>query len=137
MTSLPLVYHAPARTSFLLVYPIIVLMIATALMSQIPQAKKITTASAIAVSTLPFFIIAVFLLENINAELDRYNENVALDSVTYRAARAARTLPGTIGFDQAYLPARLYFDPDAKYFPDEDNPTPEMEQEWLANNLLK
>ncbi|HLC49629.1 MAG TPA: glycosyltransferase family 39 protein [Candidatus Andersenbacteria bacterium] len=118
-------------------YPIIVLMIATALMSQIPQAKKITTASAIAVSTLPFFIIAVFLLENINAELDRYNENVALDSVTYRAARAARTLPGPIGFDQAYLPARLYFDPDAKYFPDEDNPTPEMEQEWLANNLLK
>ncbi|MEK7500492.1 MAG: hypothetical protein AAB649_07905, partial [Patescibacteria group bacterium] len=118
-------------------YPLIILMIATALLSQVPKTKKILTMSAITLSLLPFFIIAVLLSKNINAEIDRYNENTALDSVSYRAARYARNLPGPIGFDQAYLPARLYFDPNAKYFPDEDSPTPEMEEEWLAKTPVK
>ncbi|MDA1169404.1 MAG: hypothetical protein O3A36_03640, partial [bacterium] len=118
-------------------YPIIILMIATALVSQVPVKKKTVVISTVALSTLPFFIVAVFLSKSINAEIDRYNANTALDSVTYRAARYARDLPGPIGFDQAYLPARLYHDPDAKYFPDEDHPTSEMEEEWLANNHLQ
>lgn len=75
--------------------------------------------------------------QNLNTAIDKQNANTALDSVTYRAARYARTLPQPIGFDQAYLPARLYFDPVAKYFPDEDTPTPQMEQDWLAQNPLK
>lgn len=118
-------------------YPLVILIVATALVSQVPQNKRLLTYSTLAVSMLPFLIIAVYLAKNMNAEIDRYNANTALDSVTYRAARYARSLPGPIGFDQAYLPARLYFDPDAKYFPDEDHPTPEMEQEWLEKNHLQ
>ncbi len=118
-------------------YPIIALMIATALISRIPLQKKGLTATILATTTLPFFIVAVSLYPKINTEIDRYNANVALDSVSYRAAKAARTLPTPIGFDQAYLPARLYFDPNAKYFPDEDTPTLAMEEKWLQENPVK
>lgn len=118
-------------------YPFIVLIMATALISQVPITKKFATASILAASTLPFFIIAAILSTKMNTELDRYNANVALDSVSYRAARAARSLPTPVGFDQAYLPARFYFDPNAVYFPDEDEPTLKMEQEWLNKNTIK
>ncbi len=118
-------------------YPLIILMIATALMSQVPTHKKVVSATTLAASILPFLLIAILLMPKINTEIDRYNESVALDSVSYRASRAARSLPNPIGFDQAYLPARLYFDSVARYFPDEDTPTVQMEQEWLQNNPLK
>lgn len=117
-------------------YPIIILMLATALHAGIPKNKAFTAAS-IAITTLPFFIVASMLTQKINAAIDSQNEDTALDSVTYRAARFARTLPGSIGFDQAYLPARLYFDEVAKYFPDEDYPTEEMQTKWLAENPIR
>lgn len=118
-------------------YPLIALMIATALVSQIPSTKKLVTGTVLATSALPFLVIAALLSTKINTELDRTNANVALDSVAYRAARAAQNLPTPIGFDQAYLPARFYFDPNAVYFPDEDTPTPAMEAQWLQENPVK
>lgn len=117
-------------------FPLIILMLTAALIAALPH-KKAITGIALAVIVLPFFSIASLLTQKINAAIDDQNEDTALDSVAYRAARFARTLPGPIGFDQAYLPARLYFDPDAKYFPDEDYPTAEMEQAWLAKNPIR
>ena len=118
-------------------YPFIALVLATGLLSWLQSKKKLPIATSLALTSLPFLLVALFLSQKMNAEIDNYNEEVALDSVSYRAARAARNLPGPIGFDQAYLPARLYFDPEAKYFPDEDNPTQQMEQEWLEKTPLK
>lgn len=117
-------------------YPFIVLMIATALLARLPD-RKLLAASGIALALLPFFLVASFLAQKGNAAIDRQNEDAALDSVTYRAARYARDLPGPTGFDQAYLPARLYFDPNAIYFPSEDNPSQEMEQRWLNEHPIK
>ncbi len=121
-------------------YPFIVLMIATALVSGIDTKKKYMTASLLAVFSLPFFLTASFLLKNVNAEIDQYNEGVAEDSVVYRATRAVRSMPGPIGFDQAYLPALLYFDngeKEAKFFPGEEHPTLEFEKAWLKDNRIK
>ncbi len=118
-------------------YPLLILMLATALISQIHTQKKLLSFSTLALTTLPFLIIAVYLSQNIIPMIDQYNESVALDSVVYRATRTAKNLPGPVGFDQAYLPARLYFDKNAKYFPAEENPTSEMEEEWLRNNKLQ
>lgn len=118
-------------------YPFITIILATGLLSWLQSKKKLPIATSLALTSLPFLLVAIFLSQKMNAEIDNYNEDVALDSVSYRAARAARGLPGPIGFDQAYLPARLYFDPEAKYFPDEDNPTKQMEQEWLEKTPLK
>ncbi len=117
-------------------YPLIILMIATALLARIPK-HKILASSSIAMALLPFFLVASFLAQKVNAAIDRQNEDSALDSVTYRAARYARDLPAPIGFDQAYLPARLYFDPNAIYFPSEENPSQEMEQRWLSEHPVK
>ncbi|OGY36934.1 MAG: hypothetical protein A3E36_04575 [Candidatus Andersenbacteria bacterium RIFCSPHIGHO2_12_FULL_45_11b] len=117
-------------------YPLIALMIATALLARLPE-RKVLTASGMAMALLPFFLIASFLAQKVNDAIDRQNEDAALDSVTYRAARYARNLPGPIGFDQAYLPARLYFDPNAIYFPSEENPAQKMEQHWLKEHAIK
>ncbi len=117
-------------------YPFIVLLVATALLARIPK-KGMLAYGSLAFTVMPFLLISSMLGQNLNTAIDKQNANTALDSVTYRAARYARTLPQPIGFDQAYLPARLYFDPVAKYFPDEDTPTPQMEQDWLAQNPLK
>ena len=117
-------------------YPLIIFMIATALLARVPK-KGVFAYGAFAITILPFLLISSMLGQGLNTAIDKQNANTALDSVTYRAARYARTLPGPIGFDQAYLPARLYFDPNASYFPDEDNPTPQMEQDWLAKTPLK
>lgn len=117
-------------------YPIIVLMISTALLARVPNIKLLSY-SALLAAILPFILISTMLGQKINTAIDKQNQYTALDSVTYRAARYARTLPQPIGFDQAYLPARLYFDPEALYFPAEDNPTSAMEQEWLAKNPIK
>lgn len=116
--------------------PIIVLMLTAALTSNFPK-NKLATGALTATIVLPFLITGAFLGQKINAAIDEQNEETALDSVAYRAARFARTLPTPIGFDQAYLPARLYFDEVARYFPAEDNPTPEMEQVWLADNPIQ
>ena len=117
-------------------YPLIILIIATALLARLPK-HNILAASGMAMALLPFFLIASFLAQKVNAAIDRQNEDSALDSVTYRAARYARDLPGPVGFDQAYLPARLYFDPNAIYFPSEENPSQEMEQRWLSEHPVK
>jgi hypothetical protein len=117
-------------------YGIIVLMIAVALLSRVPK-KGLLTYGSLTTAILPFLLVGALLGQNLNTAIDKQNTNTALDSVTYRAARFARTLPQPVAFDQAYLPARLYFDPNAKYFPDEDNPTPQMEQDWLAQNPIK
>ena len=117
-------------------YPLIVLLIATALLSRIPK-RGILTYSSLAVAILPFILTGTILSQQLNTAIDKQNADTALDSVTYRASRFARTLPTPIGFDQAYLPARLYFDPNALYFPAEDNPTPQMEKDWLAKNPIK
>ncbi|HSX25371.1 MAG TPA: glycosyltransferase family 39 protein, partial [Candidatus Andersenbacteria bacterium] len=117
-------------------YPIIIAMISTALLARVPK-RGLFTYSSLVVAILPFLLIGTMLGQKLNTTIDKQNANTALDSVTYRAARYARALPQPIGFDQAYLPARFYFDPDAKYFPPEDNPTPKMEQDWLAKNPLK
>ncbi|MEO6077823.1 MAG: hypothetical protein ABIP54_03480, partial [Candidatus Andersenbacteria bacterium] len=117
-------------------YGIIVLMIAVALLSRVPK-KGILTYGALTATILPFLLISAMLGQSLNTAIDKQNANTALDSVTYRATRFARTLPQPIAFDQAYLPARLYLDPNALYFPDEDYPTPQMEQDWLANNPIK
>ena len=117
-------------------YPLIILIIATALLARLPK-HNILAASGMAMALLPFFLIASFLAQKVNAAIDRQNEDSALDSVTYRAARYARDLPGPVGFDQAYLPARLYFDPNAIYFPSEENPSKEMELRWLHEHSIK
>ncbi len=117
-------------------YPLIILMVATAMLARVPN-KRMVSIAALSTAVLPFLLTASFLAQKINAAIDSQNEDTALDSVTYRAARYARDLPKPIGFDQAYLPARLYFDPEAKYFPAEENPSPEMEQQWLRDNPVK
>ncbi len=117
-------------------YPLIVLMISVALFSRIPK-QKFASSAIVAALVLPFLVISSFLGQKINAAIDEQNQETALDSVIYRAARAARGSESPIGFDQAYLPARLYFDEVAKYFPAEENPTPEQEQQWLTENNIK
>lgn len=117
-------------------YPIIVLMMTVALLSR-TSTTRFVSGSALAVTVLPFLLIAGMLGQKLNTAIDKQNQDTALDSVTYRAARYARGLPTPIGFDQAYLPARLYFDPVAKYFPDEESPTQQMEDDWLSKNPLK
>ena len=118
-------------------YPLIVLMIGAALLARVPNKKLLFSYAALITSILPFILISTMLGQQLNTAIDKQNQDTALDSVTYRAARYARTLPQPIGFDQAYLPARLYFDPDAIYFPAEDNPTQQMEKDWLAKNPMK
>lgn len=119
-------------------YPLIILVVSCALFANLPSRGKSITSASIATTLLfPFFLISLFLMQNITVAIDDQNEDTALDSVAYRAARAARSLPRPIGFDQAYLPARLYFDPDARYFPDEDHPSEEMQKDWLKKTPLK
>lgn len=115
--------------------PFLVLMIVSVL--TVPLPKSLTTKTIIQVAILlPFLIVSSLLGHKITAAIDEQNEETALDSVAYRAARAARDLPGPIGFDQAYLPARLYFDPYAEYFPAEERPTAEIQSRWLAENPI-
>lgn len=69
--------------------------------------------------------------------IDDQNESSALDSVLYRALQVARKQPGPIGLDQGYTPARTFFSDTAYYFPDEDKPSPQLEQTWLKTNRIR
>lgn len=124
-------------------YPLFILMIATALAAPaaIPAFKKtanlwlrnVTLATSRTALTLPYFIVMFLLLESMFVLIDDHNANAALDSVAYRATEFAQSLPLPVGFDEAYLPSRVYFDEhdEVQYFPAEDNPTPQQEQQWL------
>jgi hypothetical protein len=116
-------------------YPIITLMVATILVANIPK-KRIAHIIIPLTAALPFLLVGYMLYTHLNAAIDEGNEDSALDSVIYRASRYARDLAAPVGFDQAYLPARFYYDPGLLYFDDESAPISQR-NEWIKTNGIK
>lgn len=117
-------------------FPFIVLILGTSLCSSVPK-KRLPGGMLVLAATLPFLIASSFLMQKINAAIDEHNEDTALDSVAYRAARFARTLAGPVGFDQAYLPARFYFESTLKYFTEEEHATAEKRDKWILQEGIR
>lgn len=127
-------------------YPLIGLLIAAALLVPVAALTKKPTllgkaarVSMTAALLVPFFVIPLYLFESktFNTNIDQFNAEVALDTVVYQAVQAARDLPGPIGFDEAYLPALLYFNDQAQYFPAIEHPSPQQERSWIENNNIR
>lgn len=122
-------------------YPLIALFITTALIAPLfrPKFKSLPTIAIFSILLpliIPIPLLAFKLYDTTTIAIDDQNANTALDSVVYRATQAARQLSGPHGFDQAYLPARLYFEDQAKYYTPEDS-TPDKDQQWLEENNIK
>lgn len=122
-------------------YPLLLLMIVAALSlrDSRPPAKSpnylglTRVVLQTAVWVMPLTIGVGILILKLPLEIDRYNSRTALDYVTYQAVKTARALPGPHGFNQAYLPARLYFDSHGHYFLEDKDASPAAPQQWLAN----
>ncbi|OGY33587.1 MAG: hypothetical protein A3D99_00010 [Candidatus Andersenbacteria bacterium RIFCSPHIGHO2_12_FULL_45_11] len=116
-------------------YPIIILMLATVLCGN-ASSRRLPRISVPLAAAMPFMLVAVILSQHVNAAIDEANEDSALDSVIYRASRYVQDLPGTAGFDQAYLPAVFYFDPGLKYF-DDEQANEDQKKQWIQQNNIK
>lgn len=117
------------------VYPIIVLMLATVILAYMPK-SRVARLTVLIAGMIPFILISSLLHNHINASIDEANEDAALDSVVYRATRYAKELNKHTGFDQAYLPARFYFDPGINFFDDEEAPA-HKRIDWLRQQKIK
>lgn len=91
---------------------------------------------ACTVVLLPIAWLTLITYSAINGMIDRQNAGGALDSVIYRAVKFALSQEGPYGADQGYLPARLYFGHDGRYFYD-DASTPPQETKWLQDNGVR
>lgn len=118
--------------------PLIVLGLSTILFSPLSRrigVHGISRLSQIAAGSallLPFFLISGILIQSLPPFIDDSNAEAALDSVAFRAARFAKFQAKPVGFNEAYLPARLYFGDQAHYFPPEEHATEEQENMWLT-----
>lgn len=98
------------------------------------ELARIVAASTVLL--LPAAWLTLLTYDSITIMIDKQNANAALDSVTYRAVKFALTQRGPYGADQGYLPARLYFGHDGRYFYD-DQSTPAQETRWLTDNGVR
>lgn len=98
--------------------------------------SRYALASSLFALMLPFAILTTQTLFDVNTMIDKHNANSALDSVLYRAVKAALRLPGPYGADQGYIQARLYFDEQGRYYLGE-NSTVTQEEEWIKNNNVQ
>lgn len=123
-------------------YPLLALLIATALFAPLYlttrkdlQVKIIQGVFSVAL-LFPFIITPFFMFEHdkFAAQIDGHNASSALDSVVYRAVQFTRDLEGRVGFDQAYLPVRLYYSDTVTYFGAIEDPTDEEEEAWLEKH---
>ncbi|MEX1997150.1 MAG: hypothetical protein WEA04_00520 [Candidatus Andersenbacteria bacterium] len=135
------------------IYPLTVLLLATAIVA--PRPKQVSLASSAVsltsrdiretllaatsrISALtPLVLVIVLLLASLKPEIDEYNQATALDWVVYRAVRLAEQHPTPTGFDQAYLPAQFTFGNHAFYFSSEDEHTIAQEQQWLEQHSIR
>ncbi len=122
--------------------PLIALMMCTAwIVSSSKEQKTRLSAftrgyTACIVLFLPTTWLLLLLYSSLYIMVDKQNANAALDSVTYRAVRFALEQEGPYGFDQAYLPARLYLGNEGNYFYD-DTSTPQEETQWLKDHGVR
>lgn len=124
-------------------YAFVMLMVA-ATVAVIPTIPLMDKPSWRFLSLLPYYtalmfpvcLVAIGLWKHVDAFVDATNEDTALDSVVSRAIAQTRQLPGPYGFDQAYLPARLYFDHDA-YFLLDPNASVSEQDRWLHENNIR
>lgn len=122
-------------------YPLLLLILVTGLTfpwHRAQHATHFTLPFLYLCILLPFTIMTLTLFSKIGPQLiDRHNQSVALDSVVYRAVNVARSLSGPHGFDQGYLPARLYF-PDNAYYYEGEGKIPFAEQiRWLKDHSIQ
>lgn len=128
----------PFSKHFQQIYPLLMVMVATAIylpsqfLLKSPRITRTVTSILWYVGLLtPLLLIILWLAQAWPTTLDQNNESTALDSVVYRAVRDARTYPGTYGVDQAYLPARVYFEDNGYYFWGDEPHTVADEVNWL------
>lgn len=119
-------------------YPILVMLLTTTFICgsrpHTGERSNINLLATASVLTLLIFSVAFiffYLYIHLNFLIDRHNQQAAFDSVTYRAVQTARTLPGPHGFEEAYLPARLYFDENVHFFQAGDESTAAEQLAWI------
>ncbi len=116
-------------------YPLLLLMLTTALLLPGSKEQWWSTLTSRLVWIFPLTIITLMIFSKLPSAIDKANRGSALDHVTYQAVQLARTLPGPYGFDEAYLAARLYFEKNAHFYTD-DQENIEEEKAWLKNNNI-
>ena len=90
-------------------YPLIALMFAAALFHiQLPKKRTFLAYSLFPIWLIPFGLALVLLYSKIVVFSDSHNASAALDSVLYRSARVAHTLPGPYHYNMENLPAQFY-----------------------------
>lgn len=128
-------------------YPLLVLLVTTTVIALPPlnttvrkklrftdYELQITNYAAI---LAPLILVAIILVSQRTTIIDEHNHDTALDHVVYEATTIARRLPGPHGFDQGYLPARLYFEDRAFYFSGDENEPQEKQRAWLAQHNIR
>lgn len=127
-------------------FPLILLVLVTGLLapairhiriaSVSPEDYRLVISSLAIAVLVPLAIITAIPLTKVHVEIDNNNAAAALDSVLYRAVKAAMRYDGPYGADQPYLQARLYFEDDASYFLDETT-TAAQEAAWIRENGVR
>ncbi len=129
-------------------YPLMLLMISTALLSGPFLAERSVTpaflrkysfATFTAVLLFPFILVAFSLQSKVSVIIDETNADAALDSVVYRAVLYALKQERPVGFDQVYLQGQVYFGSEGikNAYPAEETATIAEEEAWLAEKKPK
>lgn len=130
-------------------YPLLVLMLITMLTLgrenvaeyalKTPKLRLAAVWVLRAAVLVPLGLVIVLLQTRQAVEIDQYNNGTALDHVLYQAVQSAADLPRPLGFDQAYLQARVYYEDDdqAHYYDGGEESTPDQEADWLRRLGIK
>jgi hypothetical protein len=122
-------------------YPLLMLILATGLLFPPRLLHPKLAPMSLAIQTLlilmPVALITVALINKANLFIDRWNTENAFDSVMYRAAKTAQHLPGPYAFEQAYLPALLFFEKNVHVASLSDHSSPALEKQWLTDHRIR
>ncbi len=126
-------------------YPLLIMLAATALLT-VPALSpdghtmkwsRVLTVAVVITILLPITYAQLRLYEHVTLVIDKNNAVGALDSVTYRAVRAARHLKAPYGVNAESLPARLYLGAESVAYPHRETSDPASEAAWLASSNIQ